>query len=219
LYLDVERLDEALDGRFLSARPGVVRFRREDYLGDPDVPLAEAVRRLVAERSGWRPGGSVRMLAQLRTLGHCFNPVSFYFCFDAGGRLGAVVAEVTNTPWGERHAYVLGPGTDSQVLQGHLDKQLHVSPFLSMAQRYVWRVTQPGPTLSVHIENQENGERVFDATLFLRRRELTRARLRRLIWRYPSGAMRVLSLIYGHALVLWLKRVPVYPKPKPGLAP
>jgi DUF1365 family protein len=216
-YVDVERLDEALDGRFLSPRPGVVRFRREDYLGDPSVPLAEAVRSLVAERTGWRPGGPIRMLAQLRAFGHCFNPVSFYFCFDADARLGAVVAEVTNTPWGERHAYVLRGATDSRVLRGHFDKRLHVSPFMGMAQRYVLRLTEPGPTLSIHIENHEGDERAFDATLSLRRRELTRALLRQLIWRYPLATVRVLVLIYGHAVALWLKRVPVYPKP--SLAP
>lgn len=215
-YLDVERIDEVLGGRLVSRRPGLVRFRREDYLGDPDLPLAEAVRGLVQERTGWRAEGAVRMLTQLRTLGHCFNPVSFYFCFDREGGLGAIVAEVTNTPWGERHAYVLRDPSEGPVFQGHFEKRLHVSPFMGMDQRYVWRATVPGAALSVHIESQEGAHRTFDATLALRRSALTPSRLRRVIARYPLATLRVVALIYGHALVLWLKRVPVHAKP--GLA-
>ncbi len=213
-YLDLERIDEVLGGRLVRTHPGVIRFRRPDYLGDPREPLAEAVRRVVEDRSGWRPDGAIRVLCQLRTFGYCFNPVSFYFCFDAQERLGAVVAEVTNTPWGERHAYVLRSHSEGHVLSGCFEKQLHVSPFLGMDQHYQWRATAPGPRLSVHIENHEGEGRTFDATLALRRLELTRSRLRRVIWRYPLASLRVLALIYGHALVLWLKRVPVYAKPR-----
>ncbi len=213
-YFDVERVGEVAGGRLISRRPGLLRFRREDYLGDPRLPLDVAVRRLVETRTGWRPDGPIRLLTQLRTLGHCFNPVSFYFCFDHGERLGAVVAEVTNTPWGERHAYVLRDQGDGPVLRGSFEKRLHVSPFMGMEQCYAWRATTPGPTLSVHIENLERGRRAFDATLSLRRSALTRARLRRVVARYPLASMRMLTLIYGHALVLALKRIPIHPKPQ-----
>lgn len=207
LYVDVERVDEVLGGRLVAASPGAVRFRRADYFGDPRRPLAEEVRRVVAEHTGQRTDGPVRLLTQPRTLGHCFNPVSFYFCFDADDRLGAVLAEVTNTPWGERAAYVLR-GTGESVLRGGARKRLHVSPFMGMAQSYAWRVTEPGPTLSVHVENIEAGRRVFDATLSLRRAPLTVPAL----WRFPLRTMRVLPLIYGHALALKLKGVPAHPK-------
>jgi uncharacterized protein len=125
-----------------------------------------------------------------------------------------VVAEVTNTPWGERHAYVLRDAGAGTVLRGSFDKRLHVSPFMGMEQSYLWRATSPGPTLSVHIENHEHGRRAFDATLSLRRVALTRQSMRRIIARYPLATLRVLALIYAHALVLALKRVPVNPKPK-----
>src|SRR3954447_5669153 len=121
-------------------RGRLVRFERSDYLGDPRIPLDEAVRALVAERTGNRPAGPIRVLTQLRSFGYCFNPVSFYYCFDeAGERVQTVVAEVTNTPWGERHAYVVerrGPG----ILKGDSEKVLHVSPFMGMDHRYDWRV-------------------------------------------------------------------------------
>ena len=203
-YLDLDELPTLLGGRLVKQRPGLVRFRRRDYLGDPHTPLDAAVRDLVAERLGRRPSGPVRLLTQLRTFGHCFNPVSFYYCFAPGGEeLDAIVAEVTNTPWGERHAYV----TDGR--SGEFDKALHVSPFMPMEQRYTWHAGTPGDTLSVHIESSEHGRRAFDATLSLRRSPFTR----RTLARHPAATLRVLALIYGHAVALKLKGVPVQPHP------
>ena len=92
----------------------------------------------------------------MRTFGHCFNPVSFYYCFTPAEQLEAVVAEVTSTPWGERHAYVLERTDDGRVLDGSFAKRLHVSPFMGMEQSYLWRVAAPGATLSVHIESRES---------------------------------------------------------------
>jgi uncharacterized protein len=202
-YVDLDELPALLGGRLVRREPGLVRFRRADYLGDPRTPLDEAVRALVRERLGAAPGGPIRLLTHLRMFGHCFNPVSFYYCFAPDGEaLEAVVAEVTNTPWGERHAYVL-PGA------GELDKALHVSPFMPMGQRYTCRAPAPGETLSVHIESREHGRLAFDATLGLKRRPLTgRALLRPL-----APTLRMLALIYGHAVALKLKGVPVQPHP------
>jgi DUF1365 family protein len=214
-YVDLDELPELLGGRLVRRAPGLVRWRRRDYLGDPRVLLADAVRDLVEERTGARPEGPVRQLTQLRTLGHCFNPVSFYYCFDARG-LTATVAEVTNTPWGERHAYVIarGDGEAGPAIRGSAAKQLHVSPFMGMDQRYDWNVGLPGDTLSVHIENHRAGAKVFDATLSLRRRELTPAALASATARYPLATGRVLALIYAQALRLKLSGVPVHPHPR-----
>jgi DUF1365 family protein len=214
LYLDLQELDGLLGGRLLAARPGLVRFRRADYLGDPSIPLADAVRMLVERRMGKVPTGPIRLLTQLRTFGHCFNPVSFYYCFTPQEQLDAVVAEVTNTPWGERHAYVLGRGDEGPVLAATFAKALHVSPFMGMEQRYTMRVAAPGPTLVVHIESHELGQLAFDATLALRRTPLTRGALARVTARYPAATLRVLALIYGHALALKLKGLPVHPHPE-----
>ena len=150
-------------------------------------------------------GGPVFKLTLPRRFGKAFNPVSFYYGFDRAGGLDAVVAEVTSTPWGERHRYVLRRAGDGPVLSGEFVKQLHVSPFMGMGQTYRWRVATPGDTVSVHIESHERGSLVFDATLNLRR--------------VPDGRRtttpwRVLALIYGHALVLKFKRVPVHSHPR-----
>ena len=146
-YLDLDELPGLLDGRLVARRPGLVRFRRRDYLGDPAVPLHRAVRDVVEDQTGARPEGPIRLLTQLRSFGHCFNPVSFYYCFEPGGeRVQALVAEVTNTPWGERHAYVIeGKQRDSAVLAGEFDKALHVSPFMGMDHRYDARAADARP--------------------------------------------------------------------------
>jgi DUF1365 family protein len=216
-YVDLDELPGLLGGSLTRRRPGVIRFRRSDYLGAAAVPLSQAVRDEVHRQTGHRPTGPIRLLTQLRSYGHCFNPVSFYYCFDApGGRLEHVLADVTNTPWGERHAYVLSARESGGALTGSSSKELHVSPFMGMDYRYEWRVTEPATRLEVHIESRRDGERRFDATLCLRRRELTRASLGRTAFRYPFAALRVLALIYAHAVRLKLKGVPVHPHPAPN---
>jgi len=202
-YLDLDEVAGLRGGRLAARGPGLLRFRREDYLGDPAVPLADAVRALVRERTGRTPDGPVRLLTNLRAAGRCFNPVTFYYCFGAAGALEAIVAEVTNTPWGERHAYVL------EGRRGRFDKALHVSPFFGMDQQYTWRSDAPGERLTVQIANHEGGRRVFDAVLALRRRPLTAGGWRR----HFASALRVGVLIYAHALVLKVKGAPLHPHP------
>jgi uncharacterized protein len=210
-YLDLDELPRLLGGSLLVRRPGALRFRRRDYLGDRAFPLDRSVRDVVERWTGARPDGPIRVLTQVRSFGHCFNPVSFYYCFDAAGRAQAVVAEVTNTPWGERHAYVL-PGDGAEV---DFDKALHVSPFMGMQHRYHARAGAPGERLVVHIESHGPGAGpTFDATLALRRRELTRRSAARLTARYPFASVRVLALIYSHALQLKLARAPVFRHPR-----
>lgn len=190
-----------LDLGELPSLPIGRRFRRGDHIGDPATPLQDTVRELAGPDA---PAGPVRVLTNLRTLGHCFNPVSFYYLYEPDGEtLGAVVAAVTNTPWGERTAYTLARDAHEHVLAGGMDKEMRVSPFFGMDQRYAWRATPPGETLSVHIENVEAGRRVFDATLNLRRAPLTRRGLAR----QRGATLRVMALIYGHAAILRLKGV------------
>jgi DUF1365 family protein len=145
---------------------------------------------------------AIRLLTMPRSLGVGFNPVSFYYCFDEHERLSHLVAEVTNTPWGERHAYVLPGG------RGTVAKELHVSPFMGMDHTYDVKASVPGRTLSVHIESRRAGAVAFDATLALERRPYSRLRL-------AGASLRTLALIYAHALVLWRRRVPYFSHPRP----
>ena len=139
--------------------------------------------------------------------------MSFYYCFAADGeQLEAIVAEVTNTPWGERHAYVLTAG--DPMPRGGFDKALHVSPFMAMDQRYTWRA--PGArrdAVGPDREQRRTDDTAFDATLGLKRRPLTRRSLR-VTARHPAATLRMLALIYGHAVALKLKGVPVQPHPR-----
>ncbi len=217
-YVDLAELPSLWGGRLLARGPGLLRFRRRDYLRPASVPLHVAVSDRVQELSGSRPGGPIRMLTQLRSLGLCFNPVTFYYCFDSGGdELESVLAEVTNTPWGERHSYLLADrGPRSAVLQGSFAKELHVSPFMGMNHVYEARATPPAGTLSVHIESRHDGTAVFDATLAMERRELTRATVARITARHPVATARVLTLIYGHAVGLKLAGAPVHRHPRPA---
>ena len=217
-YLVLDEVSDLLDGRLVARGPGLARWRRRDYHGDPSRPLEAAVRDTVAAATGWRPEGRVALLAQPRVLGLCFNPIALYYCFDEAaegtGPLRAVAAEVTNTPWGERHAYVLGAPAGAPVASGTDVKALHVSPFMGMDQRYRWRVAVPGETLSVHIESAgPGGELTFDATLSLRRRPLTRASLAAGVLRH-GGPAAVVARIYAQALRLRLRGAPVHPHPR-----
>jgi DUF1365 family protein len=220
MYLDVDELPQLLDRYPLwsARRPAPARFRRADFLGDPARPLAECARDTVEEQTGGRPAGPVRLLANLRTLGHVFNPVSFYYCFDAAGeQVEAVVADVNNIPWGERHPYVLARGAhQGTVLAEELDKKLHVSPLMGMDQTYAFRASEPAERLSVQIESRPKGGggKAFDATLSLRRRELSRLLLTRMLVRYPAMSLQVVAKIYAQALRLKLKGARTFPHPQ-----
>jgi DUF1365 family protein len=214
LYLDLGELDQ-LDRRlplFSVERPNALSFRRRDYLGAPDTDLRAAVLDRAEQATGERPEGPVRVLTHVRALGYVFNPVSFYYCFDRNEQLRTVVAEVTNTPWGERHAYVL-PADDAGGAGAGVDKRLHVSPFMPMAQRYRFRASEPAAALSVHVQNREHGEAIFDASLQLRRRPLSSGSLARVLLRHPAMALSVHTAIHAHALALLLKGVRFHPHP------
>jgi uncharacterized protein len=219
MYLDLAELPRVFDGSclFSSARWALARFRREDHLGDPGTPLDAAVRDLVEERTGQRPDGPIALLTHLRYFGYVFNPVSFYYCFDtAGERVQTIVAEVNNTPWNERHCYVLprcdtGPARPIQRFQPA--KAMHVSPFMPMDMDYDWRFRDPDERLAVHMQNSRGGLKLFSATLSLERREITPAALARVLVAFPLMTVKIMAAIHWQALRLWLKGCPVYDHP------
>ncbi len=224
LYLDLDELDEVFDGSRLFSGKGraLAEFRREDHLGDSDIPLDEAVRGLVEERTGHRPTGPIRLLTHLRYFGYVFNPVSFYYCFNRqDSELETIVAEVNNTPWGEQHCYVLptaeNEASSLQKRQGMImfspAKEMHVSPFMPMDMDYDWRFRAPSDDLGVHMTNYRKNEKVFDATLKLKRVPLTSSSLARSLASFPFMTLKVITAIHWQALRLWFKKVPFHPHP------
>jgi DUF1365 family protein len=216
LYLDLAEIPTVFSKRWLwsAERANLVSFHRRDHFGDPAESLEESVRSLVEERTGDRPTGPVRLLTQARYFGYVFNPVSFFYCWDAtGDRIHSVVAEVSNTPWGERHLYVVRwPDNDGHTQSFELDKEFHVSPFFPMEQSYRWNLAVPGEGLSVHMENIEKGEKVFDVSLALRRREFDTFSMASQLLRHPAMTATVVAGIYFEAARLWAKGAPFHPR-------
>jgi DUF1365 family protein len=221
LFMPLLDLDEApalLDRIPLwsARRPAPAHFRETDYLPGEGGPLAERARNLAKARLGRHPSGPVRLLANPRYLGVGFNPVAFLFLHALDGSLDSVIAEVTNTPWGERVAYVLDArdGNSDGRITARFRKRMHVSPFQSMDQTYEISVTAPGERLGVTIRNLEGGRAVLVTSLALRRSELTRRRMLVLLLRYPPMTLATLMRIYANALRLRLRKARFHSHPE-----
>jgi uncharacterized protein len=221
MYLDLSELKPvfALHPLWSYDRPNIAWFRRQDHFGNPQVSLDQAVRDLVQDRTGRRPDGPIRVLCHMRYFGHCFNPASFYYCWDAADRrVETIVVEIQNTPWGESHCYVMGLEDNEHPLpdwrRHRFAKAFHVSPFIDMDIRYDWRFRVPGDVLNVHMIDYQHGKKIFDASLDVRRHEISRRSLGQVLARYPLMTVKVVAMIYWQAARLIFKGAPFYPHPR-----
>ncbi|UCG56789.1 MAG: DUF1365 domain-containing protein [Phycisphaerales bacterium] len=220
MYIDLTELSDVFRGRLLWSTDhfNLAYLRRRDHLGDPAVSIDDAARRLVAEQTGQGPTGPIRLLTHLRYFGHCFNPVSLFYCYDPPGQnVETIVAEVMNTPWHERHCYVLSETLNedrSPWKRYRFPKIFHVSPFIDMNVDYDWRFLEPGDRLQIHMADYVGGNKLFDATLSLRRKPITSGGLAHVLVRYPIMTVQVVAKIHWQALRLWLKGAPFYVHPK-----
>jgi DUF1365 family protein len=230
-FLDIDRIPEAMAvSRFTSYnRWNWASFLERDHFGDPARPLRERVAAEAASAGVHLPEGPIYLLTNLRYLGYCFNPVSFFYCYDGAGRLETVLAEVNNT-FGETCNYWL---TDRQAVASaggrgqvggprgarryRTPKVFHVSPFMSLTQEYEWLLTPPGARLVMHIGVVESGVRMLDATLDLRHHPWSAPVIRRTLARYPWTTAKVIAAIHYEALRLHLKGIRY--RPHPGTPP
>ena len=220
VYLDLDELPSIVGrGNLISDRKYSLRsYMRSDHLFDSSCSLQDELRALVRSASGIEATGPIRLLTQLRYFGYYLSPLNLYYLFDESDQeLTAIVAEVNNTPWDERHCYVLWDENrigDAESLNFEHPKAFHVSPFMGMEMHYQWALSAPGQRLQVDVGNLENNRRFFDVNMSLQRRELTSSQLRRTSLRFPWMTARIGIAIYFQALKLWWKKCPFYTHPK-----
>jgi DUF1365 family protein len=223
MYLDLDELPTLLRKYpwLSSMRFAPASFLRTDHFGDPQVPLDQSVRALVTAETGLRPTGPIRVLTQLRYWGCYFSPLNLFYGFDDSGRqVDWIVAEVSNTPWNQKHCYVLWDGnrvgggpSGGQLTHYRHGKTFHVSPFMGMNSEYDWRLGRPQAQLNVSLKTLRDGDRFFQATMSLKRRELTNAAFAATLVKYPVMTAKIVGAIYFEALRLRLKKVPFYTHP------
>lgn len=217
-FLDLQEVPKIFNRPFLFSfnKPGILSFWRKDYFGNPEVSLDESVRKLVFEKSGEHLTGPIRILTNISYFGFCFNPVSFYYCYDDQENLKYVMSEVTNTPWKERHQHFFTfSGFEKTTYR--LEKDFHVSPFMPMDIDYTWVFNRPAETINVLMQNRNKGEQalLFDSTLELKRLPLTSLNIFLSFLQFPFVTFKTAIAIYWHALKLYFK-VPFYDHPKLG---
>jgi DUF1365 family protein len=184
-------------------------FRSVDHLGDPGRSIKDNVVTLLAEHGVDISGGRVLMLANARVLGHVFNPLSVFWCYDSAGQLVRLVAEVHNT-YGERHAYVLRPDESGAAVAA---KTLYVSPFFDVSGDYSLRFGLTADQVACQITLRRDGQVAFSASFRGHPRRATSRQLLRTVARHPLMPQRVSGLIRLHGVWLWLRRLPVQRRP------
>lgn len=190
-------------------------FKRKNYLNGSTIHLNEYARQLVMNRYGTYPKGKIYLLTQLSCLGYCFNPISIYFIFDKENQnLDYLILEVTNTPWGERHNYILKHAAKPKngVYSYQFQKELHVSPFMTMNYVYQFNLKINKEKILVHMQNTIQGKKDFDATLVLKAQNT--CAIKKVLLYFPLITYKVSSAIYWQAFKLWIKGFPFHAHPR-----
>ena len=217
-YIDLDTLNHFLKKSWFwnVDKKALVSFHRKDYHGDPSKDLSESIRETVDKTIGLKIKGPIRLLTHLRYFGYCFNPVSFYYCFNEDDTdVEAIVAEVTNTPWKERHAYVIqNKNKNKTKLKSNFKKQLHVSPFWGMVHDYEWLFSKPEKKINVNMKNFRSDTKVFDANLNMVRSPFTKKGLVKNVLRFPLITLVVVARIHFQALILLIRGATFYSHPK-----
>lgn len=210
LALDLDELSQlqTVSPWFKVNRFAPLSFRCSDYLTGKNSLTRHDVWQKVAELGGNDLAGKVLFVGQMRCFGIYFSPINTYYCYNANGELIYLLAEVSNTPWNQRHYYLID--IENKPVS---NKDFHVSPFMDMDMKYHWRIKAPGKQLSLHIENHSD-TKVFDASLNMQRATFTSDNIRRSILAIPAMTVKTVWGIYWQALKLYLKKVPYIAPPE-----
>ena len=222
LYLDLDELPTLFDRFWLWSlnKANVASFHTKKYLADENSCIKTGVKNEVESQLGVIPKGPIRLLTHLAYFGYCFNPVSFYYCFNEDDEtLDFIVAQINNTPWNERYCYVLDnrpsdiSNKTSKVVRSEFEKKFHVSPFLPMDMQYFWRFNTPDNKLAVYMKNTQEEVTCFDVNLSLKSKEINALNLCAALVKFPLMTWQVVFGIYWQSLKLWLRKIPFYDHP------
>ncbi|MGE6784519.1 DUF1365 domain-containing protein [Ensifer adhaerens] len=219
LLVDVDQL--AALGRMsclLSVnRPGPLSFWERDHGENEGETLRQFADRLLARAGLKQPAARILLLAYPRMFGYVFNPISTYFAYDASGSLIAIIYAVRNT-FGERHNYVapvLPEETSAAGIRQSRAKMLHVSPFMEMDLRYLFRILPPGKTVRLRIHETSGNTALLAATFQGDATTVNTAALAKILLRFPLMTMKVIAGIHWQAVKLWCKGARFHRSPPP----
>lgn len=218
MYVDLAELPALFKPFLLWSvnTPGIASFKRSDHYGNHSQSLEDSIKALVYEKTGATINGPIRLLTHFRYFGYVFNPISIFYCFKEDGEtIDYVVAEVTNTPWKESHCYVLKDNQqDDTFFRSRHTKEFHVSPFMNLDMQYRWKITTPNEYLTVGIENWRQDAKLFNATISMKKIEISRSNLSKVLFNFPLMTLKVSAAIHFEALRLWLKGIRYVAHPK-----
>ncbi|WP_102798259.1 DUF1365 domain-containing protein [Bowmanella denitrificans] len=205
-WLDLQDTDSLNALPFVSTRGfAPIRFKRSDYLDQPKQNLADVARNKMSALANKPLQGQVFLLGQLRWFGLYFSPVNFYYLRQADGYFSHVLAEVSNTPWNQRHCYLVDLANPIDTV-----KAFHVSPFNPMNMHYQWTFNQPQHDLKVQISCIAQ-KKEFVASLAMTKKALNPNSLTSVL--LSTMTLKTLAGIYWQALKLLIKGTPVYGHP------
>ena len=215
LFLDESDLVFGCHPLWSTNRRNLAYFNRSDYHGDPKIPLKDELRKTCSQQLGINHNGKISMLTHLRYFGHCFNPVTFYYFWNKELTLPDIIlAEINNTPWDERYSRAFKWTSSNLEKTTHkFDKEFHVSPFMPMEIGYIWEFGNPGKKLSVHMINEDDQGKTFEASMNLSRKPINFFNLTFALVRFPLITISILLSIYFNAMLLKMKGCSFYPHP------
>ena len=216
LYLDLDDLKSVFAKRFFWSydRLNLGCFLRKDYFGDQRDSIKKSIQNEIRKKLHFNHHGKIYLLTNPRYFGYCFNPVSFYYCFNTKNKLEVIISHITNTPWNENHAYIHDCRHIKEPMKTFkFGKDFHVSPFMPMNIRYEWTFKEPGEELVVSMNNIHDKEFMFNASMKLQKKPLTKKSLNLLLLKFPPETFKTIFSIYWQALCLKIKGVTFFSHP------